>query len=61
MACISATLSKKPLYHIYNPFEKRAKFENQQRHASMTNAEEQASVLCALCSKVENTVHLLFE
>ncbi len=34
---------------------------NQKRHLSMTNAEEQASALCALCSEVENTMHLLFE
>jgi hypothetical protein len=34
---------------------------NQKRHHSTTNAEEQASALCALCGKVENTMHLLFE
>ncbi len=34
---------------------------NQKRHLSMTNAEEQASALCALLSEVENTMHLLFE
>jgi hypothetical protein len=34
---------------------------NQKRHLSMTNAEEQASALCALCSEVKNTMHLLFE
>jgi hypothetical protein len=33
----------------------------QKRHVSKTNAEEQASILCALCGKVENTVYLLFE
>jgi hypothetical protein len=34
---------------------------NQKRHLSMTNAEEQASALCALCGEVENTMHLLFK
>ncbi len=34
---------------------------NQKRHLSMTNAEEQASALCALCSEIKNTMHLLFE
>jgi hypothetical protein len=34
---------------------------NQKRHLSTTNAEEQASSLCALCGQVENTMHLLFE
>jgi hypothetical protein len=34
---------------------------NQKRHLSTTNAEEQASALCALCGEVENTMHLLFE
>ncbi len=34
---------------------------NQKRHLSTTNAEEQATALCALCGEVENTMHLLFE
>jgi hypothetical protein len=34
---------------------------NQKRHRSTANADEQASALCALCGKVENTMHLLFE
>jgi DNA-binding SARP family transcriptional activator len=34
---------------------------NQKRHLSMTNAEGQASTLCALCSEVEITMQLLFE
>jgi hypothetical protein len=40
---------------------KRQIWTNQKRHLSMTNAEEQVSALCALCSKVKNTTHLLFE
>ncbi len=34
---------------------------NQKRHLSTANAEEQAGALCALCGKVENTMHLLFD
>jgi hypothetical protein len=34
---------------------------NQKRHLSMASADEQVSALCALCGKVENTMHLLFE
>jgi hypothetical protein len=33
---------------------------NQKGHLSMTDADEQASALCALCGEVENTMHLLF-
>jgi hypothetical protein len=31
---------------------------NQKSHLSMTNAEESASALCALCGEVENTIAL---
>jgi hypothetical protein len=35
---------------------------DQKRHLSTNNAEEQVSApVCALCSEVENTMHLLFE
>ncbi len=34
---------------------------NQESHLSTTNAEEQASALCTLCGKVENTMHRVFE